>query len=183
MGQIMMQTSRLRAVLLILLLFFVTGCMSFSDRSFRPVKREISAQIPGLNLRKEFAVSIGSAMFNTIDAITIGSEFDFSSIDKVQVAVYEVAYSVDLTGLDVERSLMARDPALSWQTVVKVRKEGEYTWIAVGINEKKASIEAVSVLAMEQGELVLINVNGELEEMIEFAFNPVKGKRGAVNFS
>ena len=62
------------------------------------------AQLPGLDLRKEFAISIGPAMFNTIDAITIGSEFDFSSTDKVQVAVYEVAYTAGLSGLDVEKS-------------------------------------------------------------------------------
>ena len=179
----MMQTSRLKIVVLSLILLLISSCMSFSDRSFKPVKREIVAQLPGLDLRKEFAISIGPVMFNTIDAISIGSEFDFSSIHKVQVAVYEVAYTADLSGLDVERSLMARDPGLSWQTVVKVREDSQYTWIAVGINENKASIEAVSVLSMERGELVLINVNGDLEEMIEFAFNSVKGKRGAVNFS
>jgi len=58
---------------------------------------------------------------------------------------------------------------------VKAREDRQFTWVALGINENKASIEAVSVLSMEQDELALINVNDDLEEMIEFAFNPVKG--------
>jgi len=178
-----MRISRSKWVLLSLLLLLVNGCMSFSDRSFRPVIREISAQIPNLNLRKEFALSIGSVMFNVIDAITVGSDFDFSSIDKVQIAVYEVGFSADLRKLNVEKALMARDPSLSWQTVIKIREEREYTWIVMGINENRASIEAVSILVMGQGELVLINLNGDLEKIIEFAFEPVKGKKGVIKFS
>ena len=173
-----MITKRTKLLLLSLAIVLLNSCMSFSDRSFNPVKREIRSQIPDLDLEKEFAVSIGPAMFNAFDAITVGSDFDFSSIDKVQIAVYEVDYSADLRELDVEKSLMARDPRLNWQTVVKVKKQGEFTWVVIGIDEGKNSIEAVSILVMEQNELVLINVNGELEEMIEFAFTPVQGHKG-----
>jgi hypothetical protein len=173
----------LKLMALFLMLIFTTGCVSFSDRSFRPVKRDIAAQLPELTLKKEFAMSMGSAMFNTIDFITIGSDFDFSSIDKVQIAVYEMKNTSDLRSLDVERSLMARNPDLNWQTVVKVRELDEYTWVMMGLNSDGNRIEALSILVMEQDELVLINVNGELEKMIEFAFEPIQGERGSVNFS
>lgn len=178
-----MTPMKFRSLALLLGLVLMTGCMSFSDRSFRPVKRDIAAQLPQLSLKKEFAMSIGSTMFNAIDFITIGSELDFSSIDKVQIAVYEAGNVNDLSELDVEQSLMARDPSLNWQTVVKVREFDEFTWVLMGLDQTGTRIEAVSILVMEQTELVLINVNGELEEMIEFAFDPVSGERGSVNFS
>ena len=160
-----------------------TGCMSFSDRDFAPVTAEIARQAPHLQLRKEFAVSIGSALLNTLDVLAVGSEFDFSDVDKVQVAVYEIPFDSDLSEIDVEDSLRARDRSLTWETVVKVKETYERTWVLVAINEQRQSIEAVSVLNMEQGELVLIHVDGELENMIEFAFDPVRGERGAFTFS
>lgn len=156
-----------------------SGCMSFSDRAFRPVTDEIVRQSPGLELRKEFAVSIGSALINTVDLLAVRSDLDFSEVDKVQVAVYEIPFSSDLSRIDVEDSLRARDRSLTWETVVKVRETFQRTWVLIGINEKRQSIEAVSVLNMEQDELVLIHVDGELEKMIEFAFEPVRGERGA----
>lgn len=173
----------IKSLTLLLGLILMTGCMSFSDRSFRPVKRDIAAQLPELTLKKEFAVSIGSAMFNTIDFIAVGSDFDFSSIDKVQIAVYDADNIADLSNLNVEQSLMARNPELDWHTVVKVRDLDEFTWVLMGLDQTGTRIEAVSILVMEHTEMVLINVNGELQEMIEFAFEPVSGERGSVNFS
>ena len=160
-----------------------TGCMSFSDRDFAPVTDEIVRQAPQLQLRKEFAISIGSALINTVDVLAVGSEFDFSDVDKVQVAVYEIPFDSDLSQFDVEDSLRARDRSLTWETVVKVKESFERTWVLVGINEQRQSIEAVSVLNLELGELVLIHVDGELEQMIKFAFDPVRGERGAFTSS
>jgi len=160
-----------------------TGCMSFSDRDFSPVTSEIARQAPQLQMRKEFAISIGSALINTVDLLAFRSDFDFSDVDKVQVAVYEIPFDSDLSKVDVEDSLRARDRSLTWETVVKVKKSWERTWVLVGINEQRQSIEAVSVLNMEQGEMVLIHVDGELEHMIEFAFDPVRGERGAFTLS
>jgi hypothetical protein len=170
------------ALLALMLAGLSTGCMSFSDRAFRPVTDEIVRQAPQLQLRKEFAVSIGSALINTVNLLAVGSELNFSEVDKVQVAVYEIPYNSDLSRVDVEDSLRARDRSLTWETVVKVKETYERTWVLVGINEQRQSIEAVSVLNMEQGELVLIHVDGELQEMIEFAFEPVRGKRGGFTF-
>lgn len=161
----------------------MTACMSFSDRSFRPVKNEISKQYPELKLEKDFAVSVGATMFNTIDLFAFGSEFDFSSIDKVQVAVYSVSHVTDLSNLNIEQSLMARDRKLNWQTVAKVREAGQFTWVLVGVNEGRQSIDGVTILVLERNELVMINVRGDLKEMIEFAMKPVKGERGAVRIS
>lgn len=118
-------------------------------------------------------------MLNTLDVFTVGSRFDFSDVDKVQVAVYGIPRTANLSQLDLERALRARDPTLTWETVVKIRKQRERTWVLVGVDEGRNSIEAVSVMVVEQGELVLINVDGELREMLEFAFEPVRGKRGA----
>jgi len=173
------------AVLTVLLstVMLATGCMSFSDRSFQPVTRDIRAQVPGLEMRREFALSVGAMMMNTVDLLVLDNSFDFSAVDKVQIAVYEVAYSVALSNLDVEKSLQARNPGLTWETVVRVREERENTWVLVGIDESRGSIESVSIMVMERNELVLIHVDGDLTEMIELAFDPVRGKPGAFHFS
>ena len=176
-------TTTIRLVSLLAVLGLGTGCMSFSDRSFRPVTEEITRQAPQLQLRKEFALSLGATLINTLDVLTIGSSFDFSDVDKVQLAVYEIPSDADLSEVDVEQSLRARDHTLTWETVVKVKEPHERTWVLIGIDERRQTIKAVSILSMEQGELVLLHVDGELEKMIEFAFDPVRGERGGFTFS
>ena len=172
----MIKSTVIRSLLAALLLASGTGCLSFSDRGFMPVTREISRQAPQLELRKEFALSIGAGLINTIDLLAVGSEFDFSDVDKVQLAVYEIPYEVEFPELDVAVSLGARDPSLSWEIVVQAREEGERTWVLMGIDQRRQTVEAVSIMVMQQGELVLIHVDGELQEMIEFAFRPARGK-------
>jgi hypothetical protein len=173
----------IRSLLATVLLVSGTGCLSFSDRGFRPVTREISRQAPQMELRKEFAVSIGAGIINTLDLLAVGSEFDFSEVDKVQVAVYEIPHEVEFPEFDVAESLGARDPSLSWEIVVQARDEEERTWVLMGIDHQRQTVEAVSIMVLQRGELVLIHVDGGLQEMIEFAFRPARDRRGGINFS
>ena len=160
-------------------LILLNGCMTFSDRGFAPVRAELSRQLPELELNKEFAISIGSAMFHSLDLIAIGSDIDFSDFDKVRVAVYNISFERTVETTGIERSLAAIDPSLTWDTVVNVRERNERTWVLVGYNEDRRDVEKVSVMVLEQDELVLIHVDGDMEEIIQFAFEPVRGRRGA----
>lgn len=159
----------------------LTSCMSFSDRSFRPVTHALQRQLPGLELEKEFSIAVGGTWFNLLDVVAVGVDFDFSKVKRFQLAVYNVATPLDARTLEVERSLMARDPRLSWETVVRVRKEQQQTWIMVGLNEARQRIDAVSVLVLDNEELVLINASGDFQQMLAFAFNPIKDQPGSVN--
>jgi len=171
----------MKNLILISLLCMFTGCMSFSDRPLRPVARSISQQIPEIRLEKEFAVSIGGGMFKFLDVITL-NEADLSAMDHVQLAVYKVSKKgrnteIDFSGLNFEQTLLEKDSSLHWDTIIRVRDEGEQVWVLVGMDLKKLSLEAVVVFVLDQDQLVLINVDGDLDRMLEFAMEPAKGHR------
>ena len=52
----------MKKLLILLGLVGLSSCMSFSDRSMRPVRDSIARQLPEIRLEKEFAVSLGSGM-------------------------------------------------------------------------------------------------------------------------
>lgn len=173
----------MKSLLSIVCLLLLAGCMSFSDRAMRPVANSIREQLPEIHLEKEFALSVGDGMFNVIDLTTASAAGDLSEMDHVHVAVYKVFSSdqpVDFSALNLEQTLMTRDTRLHWETIVRVRKTDEQLWVLVGMDLQKQTLEEVAVFSLGRDELVLINVDGELEDLLRFAMQPAQEHRGTL---
>ena len=172
----------MKKLIMLLVLLATTSCMSFSDKPLRSVRDSITAQVPGIRLDKEFAVSIGSGLLNLIDVVTLNVA-DVSKMDHVQVAVYKISgrrRNMDFDNMDLEETMLAKDSKLHWETIVRVREDGEQVWVLAGMNLAKNTLEAVTVFVLEDDELVLINVDGDLEHLIEFALSPAEDRRTSV---
>lgn len=169
------------ALSLALASIMLTACMSFSDRPLRPVRNSIQEQMPEIRLEKEMAIALRSGMFDFLDLIS-QEEANLSEVEHLQVAVYEVIpKGMDRNFSDevFQRSLQEKDASLQWERIVKIREDGEQVWVFVGMNLEAETLEAVSVFVVEQDELVLINVDGDMHELLRYAFEPAKGRRGA----
>lgn len=172
----------MKSLLSIVCLLSLAGCMSFSDRAMRPVANSIREQMPQIRLEKEFAVSLGSGMFNVIDLAT-GSTDDLSDMEHVHVAVYNVfskGKPIDFNLLNLEQTLLVRNSRLHWETIVRVRKADEQTWVLVGMDLEKQTLEEVAVFSLGSEELVLINVDGELDQLLRFAMQPAQDHRSSI---
>lgn len=170
----------MKNVLILLGLMGMTGCMSFSDRPMRSVRDSITEQMPEIRLEKEFAISLSGGLFNAIDLVTLDAA-DVSKLDSVQVAVYRV-YSrnspVDFSRLDFEATLLEKDRRLTWETIVKVKEADEQVWVLVGMDLERETLEAVAVFSLDREELVLINVDGDVQQLLEFAMKPAERRHG-----
>ena len=169
----------MKKILLVLLLSQFAACMSFSDRSFQSSRDSIERQVPDIRLEKEFAISIGNSMLGFLDVVSL-NEADISDLDHVQVAVYNVesgGQRIDFNDIDFSQTLRSRGENLHWETIVKLREDGEQVWVLVGMNLARNSLDAVSVFVLENSELTLINVDGDLDRMIEFALQPASQSR------
>ena len=80
-------------------------------------------------------------------------------------------------------STLARPSICESAISVRVREDGEHVWVFVGMDLDKQSLEAVSVFVVESEELVLINMDGDLNELLEHAFEPARGHPGAFSSS
>ena len=167
---------------MLLCLGVLSSCMSFSDKSLRPVRNSITQQMPEIHLEKEFAVSMGGGIFNLLDVITL-NEADVSEMEHVDVAVYKVdpgRGDIDFSRLNFEQTVTEKDSSLHWETIVRVRDEEEQVWVLVGMNLDRNSLEAVTVFVLDRDQLVLINVDGDLHEMVDFALAPASRHRGKI---
>lgn len=169
----------MKTLLTLLVLVQLTACMSFSDRSFRSARNSLTEQVPDITLEKEFAISIGSGFLGLMNVITM-DQAELSDLDHVQVAVYNVdtgGQRLDFNDIDFSETLHSRGANLHWETIVKVRDEGEQVWVLVGMDLARDTLEAVSVFVLDNDELVMINVDGNLNNMIEFALRPASDRR------
>ena len=169
----------MKKILLVIILTQLAACMSFSDRPFRPTRNSIEEQLPDIRLEKEFAISIGNSMLSFLDVVSL-NEADISELDHVQVAVYNVesaGQEIDFNEIDFSDTLRSRGRNLHWETIVKVREEGEQVWVLVGMDLARNSLDAVSIFVLENSELVMINVDGGFDRMIEFALQPASESR------
>ena len=169
-------------LLVFLCLGAMTSCMSFSDRPLRGVRNSITQQMPEIRLEKEFAVSMGGGIFDFLHVITL-NEADISEMEHVQVAVYKVdpgGGEIDFSTLNFEQTVLEKDSSLHWETIVRVRDEDEQVWVLVGMDLQRNSLEAVTVSVLDRDQLVLINVDGDLHEMLEFALEPALRHRGKI---
>ena len=173
-----------RIIVLMAAALMLANCMSFSDRPMRPVRNAITEQMPDIRLEKEMAVAIGGGMFDFLDVINVDDDVDLSEVDHLQVAIYQVHPrngDVNFSDEVFHESLIAKDDSLTWERIVKVKEDDEQVWVFVGMNMRDEALEAVSVFVFERDELVLINMDGDLSEMLEYAFQPARGHRGAYN--
>ena len=161
-------------------LLVLSSCMSFTDRPFRPVRDSITQQMPEISLQKEVGIAMGGGIFNFLDVVTL-NEADLSDVDHLQVAVYQIhprGGNFNFTDDTFAESLRAKNDNLLWERIVKVKEEGEQVWVYVGLNINQNRLEAVSVFVLEQDELVLINMDGDFTDMLEYAVSHAKGHRG-----
>lgn len=169
-------------IVIAMLGLMVTSCMSFNDKGMRPIVQSIQSQMPQIHLEKEFAIVMGGSLFTLFDVVTLNSA-DMSDLDHVEVAVYNVSNEgslLDFDDLNFAATLAARDDRLHWETIVRVREAGEQVWVMVGMDLQRQSLEAVAVFVLEHNELVLISVDGELNEMLRFAMQPAADRRHAL---
>lgn len=169
----------MKKILLVIMLTQLAACISFSDRPFRSTRNSIEQQVPNISLEKEFAISLGNSMLSFLDVVSL-NESDASDLDHVQVAVYNVesgGQEIDFDEVDFSDTLRSRGKNLHWETIVRVREEGEQVWVLVGMDLERNSLDAVSVFVLGNSELVMINVDGDLDSMIEFALQPASGSR------
>ncbi|MFK7865044.1 MAG: DUF4252 domain-containing protein [Pseudohongiellaceae bacterium] len=173
----------MKALMIMMAAAALSSCMSFSDRPLRPMKNAILAQNPELILEKEVAINVGKGLFSVLDAFAVGDS-DFSELDNVNVAIYNVsaAGAGDKKGSSFStesfaRALQKTNKSLHWEQIVRVRDDGENLWVFAGMDLRRSELKAISVIVLEQDELVLISVDGDINEMMIYALESSHGHR------
>ncbi|MEN8191376.1 MAG: DUF4252 domain-containing protein [Bacteroidota bacterium] len=157
---------------LFLLVITVSSCIGV-DRSFRHISNYI-VENTNSNYSKEYEFSIGSTGITLASLVVSFADTDepideiLNEISNVQVGIYSNQNSskvtLDYAGLRKITDLMER---AGWEYVVRTVDKDELTAVFVRIYEEQ--INRVFVISVNQEELVLVELYGNVDKVIEIA--------------
>lgn len=170
----------------ILILLFA-GCMPSNE--FNYIERAIRKQIYPAKIKTKFKFSFGPISLSTIKTVvnfTDASDEAISylaEIKKVQVGVYEIR--------NVDRSSQLRIPPdaekklneLGWEIFIRVKEKNEH--VDLFYKQINKYISSMYVIVVEDDELVIVEVKGKLDRLIEKAIQEpgFPHQKGMFNFS
>jgi len=169
-----MKISRISLMLLLpFLLIFLSGCIGV-NRQFSEVKDKIMGQL-GNDYKTEFQFSVGAA------AITVSSWFvDLAAeeeyvdemireISSVQVGVYKRIEGSDTKAdFNTLRAIDEEMNSKGWKYIVRSVERDELTAIYINSNPEEL-LKKMYVINLSDEELVIIEVNGDLKNVISYA--------------
>ncbi|MCR4439133.1 MAG: DUF4252 domain-containing protein [bacterium] len=160
-----------RGLLLLVAAIAVAGCADV-DRNFRHVRDTVLRASGAKEVKTVFQLSLGpGSMWLTGAVANVAAHGDEAAallldIRSVQVGLYQLRECGEQAGMipkSVERSLTRR----GYEPIVKVKGRKEATMVLAHL--RKERIDALFVIAADGEELVLVEVRGRLERVLEEA--------------
>ena len=118
----------------------------------------------GVELDREAGITLGRLSLAIARLATDGDEVPLRGLRKVEVGVYEVS-SPDDEGAERAPIVLPEPPG--WQTVVRLREEGDD--VLVLVEPREEGIRRLLIVVADEQEWVLVRVRGRIEGMLEQA--------------
>ncbi|MBN1155526.1 DUF4252 domain-containing protein [candidate division KSB1 bacterium] len=160
----------------LLLLFSFLGliAMGCTNKEFNHIERSIKQQVQPAHLKTRFKFSFGPLCLTTIRGVVSLTDADemakrqLRNVSKVQVGVYEFSPEEDKDiDLKVPTAVIERLKKSGWEVFVRVKERDEN--VVVLFKELGKEKISLYVLSLHDEEVVIVEVVGNLEHMIEEA--------------
>ena len=154
---------------ILLLPLFLNGCIGLNEE-FTQVRNEVIRNFGG-DFKSEVQFSIGSAGITVstwfVDAAAeddIAAEI-LNDVSSVQVGVYKKLRGTNSPNMNTLREIESKMSASGWKSIVKSCDKEELA--AVYVRKDSGEIlDRLFVISLEDDELVLVEVEGDLKEAI-----------------
>jgi hypothetical protein len=157
---------------LLFLPLFLNGCLGVNEE-FSEIQNEVIKNFGG-EYKSEVQFSIGSA------GITVSSWFVDAAADEdmaadilddvssVQVGIYKKLRESNPPDMNTLRNIEDKMFQSGWKSIVRSSDNGEITAVYVRKNRAE-TLDRMFVINLEADELVLVDVEGDLKEVIATA--------------
>ena len=161
--------TKLFFLLILLLSIFLSGCIGINGE-FAEIRNEVIKNF-GREFKSEVQFSIGSA------GIIVSSWFVDAAADKdiatdiihdvssVQVGVYKKLRGNDTPNMNTLREIELKMSESGWKSIVKTCDKDELAAVYIR-KDRSETLNRLFVISMEDNELVLVEVEGDLKEAI-----------------
>ncbi len=165
-----------RVVNLILLcgvLLLSTGCIGVNS-DFKRIRTKLISSV-GVDFQKDIEFRIGSAGIKLVGMFVSFAETDepieeyLNDISYIQIGVYKTKrgydYSPSLSSLKVFNEHLEGN---NWQHIVRSVNRNQLTGIYIKYDdEERLNINSLFIASLDERELVLVEVGGDLEELVK----------------
>jgi len=173
----MVTTMKTKSIILLIVTSFflltLTGCIGV-NRQFSEVKNKIMGEL-GDDYKTEFQFSVCPALIH-VSSLFVDLAADEEYIDdmlreisSVQVGVYnkveDAEHSPDLSMLN---SIDEEMRSNGWKYIVRTLESNEFTTIYISADPEEL-LEKMYVINLNDEELVIVEVNGDLKKVISYA--------------
>ncbi len=161
-------------VSVLFLLFFSTGCIEINDE-FAGMRTKILSHFSN-EFESEAQFSVGSVGI-TISSWIVGTAEDEESdfvdnmmreVDGVQIGVYKKITSDDEKGFSVLNDIEEDMLDNGWKSFIRSYDNGEITGVYLRTNPDEY-LKRLFVISSDDDELVIVEVKGDLKELIRTA--------------
>ena len=163
------------AVFFIMASFLLSGCFYTSEisKTRRVIENEVDA-----DFQTGVVISMGPGLFRTAGWITQfvdDADAEKASriaygIRRIKAGVYPVSYLPDLDELNLPE--MKHFKRRGWKVAIKVEDRDEVNWLLY--RERRHRVNDLFVISLTEDELVLARIQGNLDELLNFALIEVE---------
>jgi len=166
-----------RKYLSVVLLICLTACLLpgcvFISRDFRFTKELIISELGEAEVETEFQLQVGSGLLSLGKFAASVADVDRNTMEylrdirNVQVGVYKL-YDIDRNKpLKIPDRIAKNLARKGYEPIIKTKEKNSATWIFTKMRGKR--LESLYVISLEQHELVLVEVKGRLERILQKA--------------
>jgi len=149
------------------------GCV---NNEFNYIERSLRRQLEPADLKTNFKLSLGPISMSAIRGIVSFTDADqmaikhLKNIRKVQVGVYELHDgNVENIKLEVPANAVSKLKKLGWEVFVRVKEKDES--VVLLYKDLGRNYGSMYVLTINESEVVIVEVVGNLENIIEEALD------------
>ena len=155
----------------VLVLIVCSGCLT--SRTANRVTADLEQELPALRLDEEMSLTLGRmslalarAVLHLGDADLDDDEMAFiEGVRRVEIGIFQVVESADSGGPPRLYRLGKNLARKGWSNIVRTSEEDEYTWV-FSKTDAKGDLRGLVVVVLEDDELLVVRLDGELQEAL-----------------
>jgi len=165
--------------LIIILLITFSGCIGV-NRNFREVSSKLINKF-GNDYHREIEVSVGPFLINFASWVVNFSQEDeivddlMRQVSNVQVGVYTLTKERSNNKQDVMKKINNEMQSRGWEYIVRSYSNDELTAVYVS-KDPEMFFKKMFIITHDSEQLILVEVEGELDKLIELAIHDKKFK-------
>jgi hypothetical protein len=156
----------------LLLLGLGAGGCGGEPPSAETVRAHIERQAPGARFRRDSRIRLGRltlglarGVLRLVEPGDRDAHRVLSSVDRLEVATYEVESLPPLGGLEIPPRLATLLARGGWVPMVKTRDEDGRTWVYYR-EDDRGSIRNLYIVELDSVELTIIDLAGNLDRIV-----------------